>query len=71
MTSITLPRTYPRVAPRIADRVRFRARLRLFVRNALAVYCLVGMLGYAPPVDANGNCHCPICEPFSLAVAHP
>lgn len=69
MTTITIPRTIPIVAPRVVDRAALRARAGLLARNLLAAYCFIGLLGYAPAEDANGQCHCPICDPFSFVGA--
>lgn len=51
------------------DTVKLKASWARVTRNLLATYCLIGILGYAPAVDSHGNCHCPICDPFTLATS--
>ena len=57
------------LAPRII-RLPSRAVVTAFALTTLKwvlfAYCVVGVLGYAPPTDARGNCSCPFCDPFSL-----
>lgn len=63
MTTLTIERAATLPLP-IVDRVQVLALLWRVMRFALVAYCLLGLVSYAPTLDAKGRCDCPFFELF-------
>lgn len=48
-----------------------RARVARLARNLVLTWIGLNALTWAPSVDANGNCNCPLCHPFSMQASAP
>lgn len=61
MTTLAIERTAPLTVPSVS-RLQVRTLAWRALRIALVGYCLLGLVSYAPTVDAKGHCDCPLCE---------
>lgn len=48
-----------------------RARAVRLARNLVLTWIGLNALTWAPSVDADGNCNCPLCHPFSMQASAP
>lgn len=61
VSAIAISRTVTLTAPSV-DRSLVQTLAWRALRIALVGYCLLGLVSYAPTVDAKGHCDCPLCE---------